>query len=44
MTENIFPVNSNIDEVGQAAQQAAQTVGQSAESVLLPIAAALLLS
>ena len=41
---NIFPVNSNIDEVSQAAQQAAQTVGQSAESVLLPIAAALLLS
>ena len=41
---NIFPVNSNIEEVSQAAQQAAQTVGQSAESVLLPIAAALLLS
>jgi len=41
---NIFPVDSNIQEVSQAAQQAAQTVGQSAESVLLPIAAALLLS
>jgi hypothetical protein len=40
----IFPVNMPVEQVSQAAQQSAQIVGQSAESILVPIAAALLLS